>query len=211
MRHHAVEPLVTKRCIHRSSRLGQATTEQGNSEGVPLLYRPTFWRSAAALVLMTGTPLPLWAELNTPIAARVLTFLLPAPKGPMQAAIIFNPDNAASIADALAIEHAIGSGMPVGNTVIRTRRIATTTLDGLRGYRAAFVTAGLRKEQEAIAAAAIRNSVVTITSDLACVQAGRCVVGIGSGPHTQITVSRAASRAVGARFGSAFLMLVKEI
>jgi len=37
------------------------------------------------------------------------------------------------------------------------------------------------------------------------------VVGITSGPKTQITVNRAAARAANIRFGSAFLMLIKEI
>jgi len=172
----------------------------------------TKWQFALALVLTTGTAVPLHAELNAPIAARVLAFLLPPPRGAVEAAIIFDPQNAMSIADTAAIERAIGAGITVGPTVVRTRRIAITTLDNVRGVRAAFVTAGLRKEQQdAIAAVAVRESLVTITSDLPCVQAARCVVAIGSGPHVQITVSRAASRAVKARFGSAFLMLVKEI
>lgn len=170
------------------------------------------WRCAAALVLTAGITMPLNAELNAPIAARILAFLLPPPKGPMQVAILFDPDNAVSVADTASIERAIGSGLTTGTTVVRTKRVAITMLSDLRGYRAAFVTAGLRKEQqEALAAAAVRASTVTITTDLACVQAARCVVAIGSGPRVQITVSRAASRAVGARFGSAFLMLVKEI
>ncbi|PZQ58773.1 MAG: hypothetical protein DI544_13135 [Sphingomonas taxi] len=160
-----------------------------------------------AVVAVLSASQPVGAELNVPIAARVVSFLLPAPTGPVNTAIIFAPGNPASLADAAAIERAVGSA----KATVRTRRVPVGALDSLSGYRVAFVTAGLRGEQDDIAAAATRASVVTITSDQACVQAARCVVGIGNGPRVQITVSRAAARSVGAKFGSAFLMLVKEI
>lgn len=162
-------------------------------------------------MLAVACATPLHAELNVPIAARVLAFLIPAPKGPTPVAIVFAPDNAASLADAAAIERAVGGGITAAGAIVRTRRVPVTGLDGLRGYRAAFVTVGLRSEHDDIAAAARRHAVVTITSDASCVQAARCVVGIDSAARVQITVNRAAARAVHARFGSAFLMLVKEI
>lgn len=166
---------------------------------------------AAVVVGSVVAPLPLQAELNVPIAVRVVSFLQPPPSGIMPAAIVVAPGNAASLADAAAIERALGGGANAGRATLRTKRVPVTALDSLTGYRVAFVTAGTREDQGAIAAAAARSSVVTITSDDACVQAARCVVGIGSGARVQITVNRAAARAANARFGSAFLMLVKEI
>lgn len=165
----------------------------------------------AGAALIAAAAAPLRAELNVPIAARVLAFLLPAPRGPTPVAIVFAPDNAVSVAEATAIEHAVGGGIMAGGAVVRTRRVPVTALDGIRGYRAAFVTAGLRGDYDAIAAAAHHHSVVTITSDQMCVQTAHCVIGIASGARVQITVNRAAARDVNARFGSAFLMLVKEI
>jgi hypothetical protein len=159
-------------------------------------------------LLLLALPWQAGAELNVQVAARVVSFLQPPPNGAVQAAIVFEPGNAVSEADATSIERAIGGGVAAGRASIRTRRVPISSLGN---YRAAFVTAGLRDEQPGIAAAAARGSVVTITSDQACVQAARCVVGISSTPRVQITVSRAAARATNVRFGSAFLMLVKEI
>ena len=162
-------------------------------------------------LVLLALPWPVGAELNVQIAARVVSFLQPPPNGAVQTAIVFEPGNAVSEADATSIERAIGGGVAAGRASIRTRRVPIGALGTLGNYRAAFVTTGLRDEQAGIAAAAARGSVVTITSDQACVQAGRCVVGISSTPRVQITVSRAAARAANVRFGSAFLMLVKEI
>lgn len=163
----------------------------------------------ATAVLASAGPAP--AEINMPVAARVVSFVQPAPNGAIPAAILYEPGNAASEADAAAIERAVGSGLAAGRATLRTRRVPVGGLASLAGYRVAFVTLGLKADQAAVAAAAARSSTLTITADQACVEAGRCVVGISSSPRVQITVSRAAARASNVRFGSAFLMLVKEI
>jgi hypothetical protein len=168
-------------------------------------------RMMALMLGGIGWASPLSAELNVPIAVRVVSFLQPAPTGTVLAAILFDPGNAASEAEASAIEHMVGAGLAAGRGTLRVRRVPVSAMGALSGYRVAFVTAGLRGEQPEIAALAARSSILTITSDPACVQAARCVVGISAGAKAQISVSRAAARAANIRFGSAFLMLVKEI
>jgi hypothetical protein len=158
-----------------------------------------------------GWATPTSAGLNVPIAARVVSFTLPARAGAVPAAILFAPGNEASEAEADAIERSMGAGVSAGRGTIRTRRVPVGSMGALTGYQVAFVTTGLRGEQDNISAVAARSSVLTISSDPACVQAGHCVVGIATSPRVQITVSRAAARAANIRFGSAFLMLVKEI
>ena len=151
------------------------------------------------------------AELNMPVAARVVSFLQPAPAGAITAAILYQPGDPASEAEAGAIERAVAGGLPTGKGTIRTRRVPVNALGGLSGVRIAFLTQGLRGSQSDIATAAARQSILTVTSDLACVQSGHCAVAVSSGARVQITVSRAACRAANIQFGSAFLMLVKEI
>ena len=162
---------------------------------------------ALAIIGIVSFAAPTAAELNVPVATRVISFLQLPPSGPIQAAIIFAPGNEDSVAEAAAIERAIGAS----KGRLRTRRITANALAGLPGAQVAFVTVGLRAEQDEIAQAATRAHTVTITSDQSCVTSGRCVVAIATSPRVQITVNRAAARAVDAKFGSAFLMLVKEI
>lgn len=157
-----------------------------------------------------GLAMPLAAaDLNLPVATRVISFLQPAPSGMIPAAIVYEPGNAASEAEAASIERA--GPLVAGKGTLRLKRVAVGALGGLAGVRIAFVTAGLRDQQGQIGAAAARQSILTITSDLACVQAAHCSVAISSSPRVQITVSRAAAKAANIQFGSAFLMLVKEI
>jgi len=149
------------------------------------------------------------ADLNTPVATRVISFLQPQLSGSIPAAIIYQPGNAASEAEAASIERA--GPLIAGKGTLRLKRVPANALGQLAGVRVAFVTSGLREAEGQIAAAAARQSILTITSDLACVQAGHCAVAISTTPRVQITVSRAAAKAANIQFGSAFLMLVKEI
>lgn len=151
------------------------------------------------------------AALNVPVAARVISFVQPTPAGLIPVAIVYQPGNAASEAEAAEIERALPGGLIVGRATLRMRRVSVNELDQLGGAKAAFVTTGLRAFQEEIAAQAAPRSILTITTDDACVRSARCVVGISSKMRTQITVSKAAATRSRIRFGSAFLMLVKEI
>lgn len=158
----------------------------------------------------TGTAAP-GATLNVPVAARVISFVQPPPSGAIPVAIIYQPGNEASEAEATAIERALAHGVVVGRATLRPRRVAVTSLAQMGGSRAAFVTSGLRAFQDDVAAAASAQSILTITSDMACVASSRCVVGISAGSKMQIVVNKAAAQRSQIRFGSAFLMLVKEI
>lgn len=166
--------------------------------------------SAVGLIAAFGLAAPMGAaDLNVPVATRVISFLQPAPSGAIPAAIIYAPGNAASEAEAASIERA--GPLIAGKGTLRLKRVAANALGQLAGVRVAFVTTGLRDAEGQIAAAAARQSILTITSDLGCVQAGHCAVAISTTPRVQITVSRAAAKAANIQFGSAFLMLVKEI
>lgn len=168
------------------------------------------WTLALALVAL-GCAAPLEAELNVPIAVRVVSFIQPTPTGIVNTAILYDPGDAASEGEAASIERAVGARLSVGRSIIRTRRVPVSAIGTLSGYQVAFVTVGLRTEQGSIASAANHSSVLTISSDRSCVQSGHCVVGVTASPKVQITVNRAAARAANIRFGSAFLMLIKEI
>jgi hypothetical protein len=164
----------------------------------------------ALAILWPAVPAPS-AVLNVPVAVRVISFVQPAPVGVIPVAIVYQPGNAVSETDASDMERTLGGGLTLGRATLRTRRVAVSNLGQLGGMKAAFVTAGLRSHQDELAVAASAQSILTITADQACVIAGRCVVGISSANKTQIIVNKAAAKRNGIRFGSAFLMLVKEV
>lgn len=166
--------------------------------------------AVAVASLWPAAPAPS-ASLNVPVAARVISFVQPTPEGIVPVAIVYQPGNSNSEAEASDMERRLGNGMRIGRASLRMRRVSVSNLGQLGGVKAAFLTSGLRAHQDDVAEASSAQSILTITSDTDCVTAGRCVVGITSASRTQIIVSKAAARRSGIRFGSAFLMLVKEV
>lgn len=178
-----------------------------------MLAKRTVAGLAGAIWLAVASVLPTsaMAGFNVPVAVRVVSFLQPPPSGKVPGAIIFDPGNKASVSEAAAIESAVGSGLSAGRATLQVRRVPVDSLSRLTGVSIAFVTQGLRDQQSEIAALSARRSILTISSDPACVAAARCVVGISATPKVQITVSRTAARASKIQFSSAFLMLVEEV
>lgn len=160
-------------------------------------------------LLLGAAPTCSVEALNVPVASRVIAFVQPPYVGTVLAAIVFEPGSAASEAEADAIEQEIIAG-DIGRNALHVRRVPSSALAGLNGVKIAFVTSGIRGQQE-LAEVASRYSVLTITSDLACVRASYCVLGVSNTSRAQIVVNRAAAHACRIRFGTAFLMLVKEI
>ena len=146
---------------------------------------------------------------NALAGARVLSFLQPALSGSVTAAIVYQPGDAGSEAEAQAIQQALGSGLVIGPLTLKPKRVSIDSLGGLAGAKVAFITRTVNSKQ--LASAAAQHSIVTISSDPTCAQAGLCVVSISSGAKVQIVVSKAACAASRLKFGTAFLMLVKEI
>lgn len=143
------------------------------------------------------------------VGARVASFQLSAMRGQVTAAIVFDPDDPASEAEARTIERTLANGLTVGALRLKPKRVAEDDLGELAGARVAFVTKGVNYRN--VARSAEGQSILTISSDIACVNAGYCAVAISSGPKVQIFVSREACGAASIRFSAAFLMLVKEI
>lgn len=146
---------------------------------------------------------------NALAGARALSFLQPALSGSVTAAIVYQPGDASSEAEAQAIEHALGDGLAIGALTLKPKMVSADALGGLAGAKVAFVTRAAN--YRLVASAAVQRSIITISSDPLCAQAGLCVISISPGSKVQIVVSKAACQASRIKFGAAFLMLVKEI
>jgi len=120
--------------------------------------------------------------------------------------IVFDPAKPGSVAEKNAIMAAVGGGYTVGGVTIVGRPMEAGATGGVKFL---FVTRGV--SFAAVGPDARANRIMTLGSDLACVQSGVCVVGISTEPNVQIVVNRKAAGAVGASFKAAFRMMIQEI
>ncbi len=119
-------------------------------------------------------------------------------------------DMPASRREAELVRGVIGDGFDAGRVRLRSRLVPVDQLATLSGVDVLFVTPGIGAGMTAVASAAQRLSIPTVSTDMACVEAASCVVGFSTEPTVQIVISRAAADRAGVRFVQAFRMLVKE-
>jgi hypothetical protein len=164
----------------------------------------------ASLAVAGATHVNASADKDIQVAVRTIGFVEPAYTGQVTTAIVYDKSSAASRAEAEQIRAALMAKGSVKSATLRPQLVEQDALDGLASSKIAILTTGLSSQHEAIFREASRRGILTISTDMSCVTAGRCVVGVTSSPKVQIVVNRAARAASNTRFGAAFLMLVTE-
>jgi hypothetical protein len=171
-------------------------------------------RALLAAVALTGAPSRAYStEFNAKdgqILGRTLVYTGDGMTGTAVVGIVFTPADHASQQEAELVQSVIGDGMATGRIRLQARLIPVEQLPHATGVNALYLTTGLSESTEAVFSAARRLQAPTVSADLACVQAGRCVVGFSSEPTVQILLNQGAAERIGVHFLQAFRMLVKE-
>lgn len=175
--------------------------------GVRLRQAKSLFCAGAALLSATAGDAAT-SQKDIAVLARVLAFMEPGLTGVVPAVIFYESGDPASEADARFIRAAIAnSGLK--NAQLTARLVSSREVGAIAGAKVVFLAAGT-SNQAAIFAASAKQGAITISTDMNCVRAGRCVVGVRSTPKVEIVVGRSAREASRVRFSQAFLMLVRE-
>lgn len=150
-------------------------------------------------------------EKDFQVIARALGFMANGPKGTVDVAIVHTPEDPASMAEAQAALAVLGEGLKAGALTLRPVMVPSSDLGKLSGTGAIFVTPGTSGQQDAIFAASKTSGTITISTDRACVEAGKCAMFVATAPKVEILVNKTAAAAANVSFDSAFKMMIKEI
>lgn len=135
--------------------------------------------------------------------ARAIGFVNGLPRGAINTAIVEGPGAQSVLAQ-------MRGGVSAGGVTLLPRVVSAERLQE-SGARVIIVPEGQRASHAAIAAAANAMSAVTVTTDIGCVRAGHCVIGVSASPRVEITVSRNAARAAQISFAQAFRVMIREV
>ena len=144
------------------------------------------------------------------ILGRTLGYSGDGMSGVAVVGIVFAPADPESRREAEHVRSVIGDGLATGRVRLQARLVPVEQLTAATGLNALYLTAGLAGSSEVIFSAAQRLQVPTISANLTCVEAGRCVVGFTSEPTVQILLNQGAAERIGIHFLQAFRMLVRE-
>ncbi|MDR3449134.1 MAG: hypothetical protein P4M15_05210 [Alphaproteobacteria bacterium] len=174
-------------------------------------YIPSAARTFLAILLAISNPAWATESSDLSVALKTLPLLTAQIASPATVAIIYDPANPASEADAQKMRSILESELQApGDVKLIVRMVGTTGLSGLAGAAIAFLANGISpQDYDAIATAAA--GALTICTDLPCVEANKCVLGIVSRPRVEVYYSPSAAEKSKVHFVSAFTMLAKQV
>lgn len=151
-------------------------------------------------------------RLDMSVGMKTLPLLTNKISGDVEIAIIYDPANLGSRNDADEVKKIIDGGLDMPQGVkISSLMVPVSDLAKLSQAKIAYVTYGLKGGYDAIGRATSAAGVLTMSTDLECVKANICVLGLVSKPSVDIYYSKDAAAAARISFSSAFTMLVKQI
>ncbi len=132
--------------------------------------------------------------------------------GDITMAVIYDPADAVSSAEATGIKAIVDAGMPVpGGGKLSAILVGVGELSKLARAQIAFVTKGLTQYYADISTATSAASILTITTDIDCVSAAKCILGVATKPGITIYFSKTASDSAKIEFMQEFIMLAKQL
>ncbi len=148
-----------------------------------------------------GSPLEVKIEL------RVLDFIS-EPADRSAVAVLYDRDRPASAEEAAGILRALQDSAGLARVKIAPRLVEIRSLAGLKGLKAAILTAGL--DEAAVLEYGVAHQTLVLSSGTACVRDHRCMVGVTTTPDVEIGVNMPAIREGNIRFADGFGLMVKE-
>lgn len=157
---------------------------------------------------------PLAAGATSPkdlkIGIHVIDFVTNVPPGRVGLGIVYDSRIRESHEDAEAILEALsapGQHLAAG---LKPVLIDIRDLDDATDLRALIVADHMKASYDQLADYGRRRHTLVLSSDLDCVRAGKCTVGIASTPRVEVIVSTQQAQASGIQFSEAFRMMVTE-
>ena len=141
------------------------------------------------------------------VIGRALSFVEGTSGSDRTVAIVYDP---ASEGEAQALASTMAGGLSAGRVTLNARLVPMSEASSLGGAHAA-VLLGSASGDAGVFSAASSAGVMTVSTDMACVQSGQCVMGVQSAPSVRIVVNRGAAGASSVSFAAAFAMMIEEL
>lgn len=167
-----------------------------------------------ATILVGGYVPSASAEMNSKaieVTGRILGFVQDMPTGNLTVSIVFDPGSAQSKREADDLVQLMSSGFTVGKFVLNSKLVPVSDLSNMTGTKLAIVTTGMSDKHDQVFAETRTRGILSISSDMACVASGKCVLGVSVSPKVEIILNASAGQSSNIGFAQALRMLVREV
>ena len=163
--------------------------------------------AAIAAALVAPAAMAETTQRDLEVIGRALGFVEGASGSDRVVAIVYDPG---SEAEAQSLASAMSGGLSAGRVTLNGRLVPASDLSGLAGADAA-VLIGAAAGDAGVFGQASSQGVMTVSTDMSCVESGQCVMGVQSAPSVRIVVNRDSASSSSVSFAAAFAMMIEEI
>jgi hypothetical protein len=151
------------------------------------------------------------AAKDMQVLSRSLGFVKGTRANGSKIGIVYDPSSPNSTADAQAAMAQLGSSIKAGDRMLSPVLIKVGEVGQATDIAAYFLTSGVGSAASGVAEASKANGLPCITTDLAQVQRGNCLISINTEKKVEILINKSVLEANGIVIDEAFRMLIKEI
>jgi hypothetical protein len=147
------------------------------------------------------------------VGLKILFLMQEHYSGVIPVAIVYNANDPGSLDDANNIKKNLDKGVGVPEELaISAYLVSSAQIDKLHGAKLAFLADHISSDGvDSVCDKAGQQGILTISSNISCVRANKCVLGIITKPRVEVYYSAVAAKASHVNFSSAFIMLAKPI
>lgn len=167
---------------------------------------------AGLAVLVLGCPAHADVTLtDLQVAARALSFVSDPLSGRVRVGIVYASASPRSVSQAQQLRSMLAEGMRIGTLELRPVLIESTEVASADVDLYFLTEYILANETPPLPGGSARRQVLCVTTDIAQVQNGACVMGVRSRPKVEVFVNRAAAAANGITFSTVFRVMITEL
>jgi hypothetical protein len=144
------------------------------------------------------------------IGIRVLDFVTSPATGRAAIGIVYDARSKESTDDAQAILDWLSPAEGASRPALSPMMVEVQKLDDVQALKAVIVASGMEGHYDQIVAYGRRTGTLIMSSDLGCVRAAKCTIGVASTPRVEVIVSFQEAQSSGIQFSEAFRMMVTE-
>lgn len=174
--------------------------------------RWSLWLAGVLSLVVAGPPaLADWTKTDVQVAARALSFVTDPLSGTVRVGIVYATDSPRSVRQAQSLRGMLADGLRIGAlelqpVLIDAAVIANADVDLF--FLTEFITPN---ETLRPPGRGTRRPVLCVTTDIAQVRSGSCIMGVRSRPKVEVFVNRAAASANDVTFSTVFRVMITEL
>lgn len=170
------------------------------------------WLAGVLSLVVAGPPaLADWTKTDVQVAARALSFVTDPLRGAVRVGIVYASDSPRSVRQAQSLRGMLADGVRIGALELRpvlldAAVVANADVDLF------FLTEFIPPDETPrLSGADTKRPILCVTTDIAQVRSGSCIMGVRSRPKIEVFVNRAAASENHVTFSTVFRVMITEL